>query len=287
MIDERELAMRSMHAPLPSLHCDTATTNGTYRQQINILGSMAEPSRKKQRRHLNYDKCRCCRQAKKACTPIKRIWPQKCHRCTELELECSESTRAAGAPHLVPPQPVSQVVNATDTQEMYDLSLRVTWLRRLKLYQKTVDAAIEAQKILFDNNNNTPLFKAAGEGRTDIVQLLLKNGANVNSKNIYGYTPLFGPAAGGRADIVRLLLEKGANINSKDDYGNTPLSKAVKHGRIRIVQLLLEKGADLSTETTDVTLIQTAVVYGHMEIAEKLRAAARERYTLAGNPRLS
>ncbi|KAI1751302.1 ankyrin repeat-containing domain protein [Xylaria castorea] len=57
--------------------------------------------------------------------------------------------RAAGAPHLVPTQPVSQVVKATNTQELYDLSLRVTWLRRLKLYERNVQATVEAREKSF------------------------------------------------------------------------------------------------------------------------------------------
>ncbi|KAI1126332.1 hypothetical protein F5Y10DRAFT_245054 [Nemania abortiva] len=82
---------------------------------------MAELPTKRQRRRLNYDKCQFCRNAKKACTPSTRTWPQKCDRCIELELECSENSRATGAPPLIASQPAGQAIKATQIQKSHDL----------------------------------------------------------------------------------------------------------------------------------------------------------------------
>ncbi|KAJ3558949.1 hypothetical protein NPX13_g9613 [Xylaria arbuscula] len=106
---------------------------------------MAEPPRKRQRRRLNYDKCRFCRNAKKACTPVERIWPQKCQRCTELELECSENSRAAGA-STVPPQPSHQVI---DVGMILDMSLKAVWLTRLNAYHNATREVWHSQEMLF------------------------------------------------------------------------------------------------------------------------------------------
>lgn len=43
---------------------------------------------------------------------------------------------------------------------------------------------------LSDNNGATALFVAAASGHSKIVQLLIKNGADVNLKNNEGLTPL-------------------------------------------------------------------------------------------------
>ncbi|GAP83288.1 putative ankyrin repeat domain-containing protein 29-like [Rosellinia necatrix] len=108
---------------------------------------MAEPPTKKQRRRLNFDKCQFCRNAKKACTPADRTWPQKCNRCIDLGLDCAENSRLQGAPPLIPRQPDRQTIGTSDTQKLNDLSLRVTCLRRLKFYHRvamsTLDKYIE------------------------------------------------------------------------------------------------------------------------------------------------
>ncbi|KAI0509449.1 ankyrin repeat-containing domain protein [Xylaria bambusicola] len=107
---------------------------------------MAERPGKRKRPPLNYDKCRFCRKAKKACTPVQRTWPQKCQRCTELELECSESSRAAGAPTSIPTQPNNQAI---DSQLIRDISLRAMWLGRLNCYHKAIEVVLNTQEELF------------------------------------------------------------------------------------------------------------------------------------------
>jgi ankyrin repeat protein len=54
------------------------------------------------------------------------------------------------------------------------------------------------------------------EGHTEIVQLLLEKGADVNAKNKYGRTALIYATERGYTEIVQLLLEKGADVNAKD-----------------------------------------------------------------------
>jgi ankyrin repeat protein len=53
----------------------------------------------------------------------------------------------------------------------------------------------------------------------------------------------------GHTDIVELLLDRGSDINVKDEYGNTPLIMASRNGHVDIIQLLLDNGADI--EVTD------------------------------------
>ena len=54
---------------------------------------------------------------------------------------------------------------------------------------------------------------AAWKGHTDIVKLLIENGADVNEKNALGWTPLGSAAYFGYTDVVKLLIEKGADID--------------------------------------------------------------------------
>ncbi|KAH6883536.1 ankyrin repeat-containing domain protein, partial [Thelonectria olida] len=60
-----------------------------------------------------------------------------------------------------------------------------------------------------------------------------------------GRTPLWFAAANEREAIIQLLLKNGADINMKDEKGRTPISYAAENGREAIAQLLLKNGADI------------------------------------------
>ncbi|WP_257254281.1 ankyrin repeat domain-containing protein, partial [Endozoicomonas sp. SESOKO3] len=60
----------------------------------------------------------------------------------------------------------------------------------------------------------TPLYLAAREGHTDIVQLLIEAGADLNAALPNGASPLFIAARKGHTDIVKLLIEAGAELNA-------------------------------------------------------------------------
>ncbi|OBT65062.1 hypothetical protein VE03_05223 [Pseudogymnoascus sp. 23342-1-I1] len=95
----------------------------------------------------------------------------------------------------------------------------------------------------------TPLQQASLQGSRDIVELLLENGADVNSPPVTGdgATALQYAAIYGFLGIAHLLLEHDADVNAppaKSD-GRTALEGAAEHGRIDMVQLLLNAGANI------------------------------------------
>ena len=64
------------------------------------------------------------------------------------------------------------------------------------------------------------LAQCGGMECLEKIQLLLKNGAQVNEKDsTYGRTPLMHAVQQGKEDVVRLLLENGADPNLKDNGG--------------------------------------------------------------------
>ncbi len=65
------------------------------------------------------------------------------------------------------------------------------------------------------------------KGHTEIVELLIANGADGNAKGD-GQTPLHGAAYWGSKEIVQLLIAKGVDVNAKDDDGVTPLDVAIR-----------------------------------------------------------
>jgi hypothetical protein len=73
----------------------------------------------------------------------------------------------------------------------------------------------------------TPLTAAAESCNTEMVKLLLKKGADVNSRENCGESALFLASVNGCVETVRELLEKGANPNIEDNVGLTPLTAAL------------------------------------------------------------
>jgi serine/threonine protein kinase len=93
-------------------------------------------------------------------------------------------------------------------------------------------------------SKNKELLEASEKGDVEEVKKLLKEGANLNARNIVGWTPLHLAVQNGHIEVVKLLIEKGANVNAKDNIGDTPLHDAADKGHIEVVRLLLEHGAD-------------------------------------------
>jgi len=111
------------------------------------------------------------------------------------------------------------------------------------------------------------------------VASLLRRGAPVNGADNYGTTPLYKAAVQGETEIVRVLLEAGAdpNLESRGEDEGTPLCAAACWGRTDIVRLLLQHGADPNEVETKERGPMTALAWaqhgGYAEVAEFLLEA--------------
>jgi len=98
-----------------------------------------------------------------------------------------------------------------------------------------------------DKNGNIPLYYAMSKLNTNITQLLIKHGANVNIKNYNMESLLFSlikSNISGLGNFFEILFENGCNIDEADIYGNTPLIQAVKNNNLKYVRLLVNNGAN-------------------------------------------
>ncbi|XP_037095125.1 ankyrin repeat domain-containing protein 50 [Syngnathus acus] len=123
-----------------------------------------------------------------------------------------------------------------------------------------------------DSEGRTALHVASWRGNVDVVDLLLKHGANPNAQDAEGRPPLHSvawtrhadvgrrllsartisidlachqgatalsiAAQQGHADVVAVLLEGGANPEHVDKYGRTPVTVAKRNGHVKVVWLL-------------------------------------------------
>lgn len=121
------------------------------------------------------------------------------------------------------------------------------------------------------DNGQTPLMVAAEQGNLDIVQELIRRGANVNLDDIDSWTSLICAAKEGHIEVVQELLENGANLEHRDMGGWTALMWAAYKGRTEVARLLLDKGANPNiTGQYSVYPIIWAAGRGHGEIVHLL-----------------
>ncbi|KAM9842583.1 kinase D-interacting substrate of 220 kDa B isoform 2-T2 [Aulostomus maculatus] len=121
------------------------------------------------------------------------------------------------------------------------------------------------------DNGQTPLMVAAEQGNLEIVQELIRRGANVNLDDVDCWTALISAAKEGHIEVVRELLENNANLEHRDMGGWTALMWAAYKGRTDVAQLLLEKGANPNiTGQYSVYPIIWAAGRGHAEIVHLL-----------------
>jgi ankyrin repeat protein len=95
----------------------------------------------------------------------------------------------------------------------------------------------------------TPLSEAAALGNANIMEALLKAGADPNTRDTSdGETVLMVTARSGNADAVRALLDHKADVNATETYrGQTALMWATAERHPEVVRLLLQHGADWKT----------------------------------------
>jgi len=80
-----------------------------------------------------------------------------------------------------------------------------------------------------NRDGETPLYRAAADGLSDVVWRLIFEHADVNKANNNGETPLYRAAADGLSDVVRLLIHEDADVNKANNNGETPLDIARKN----------------------------------------------------------
>jgi ankyrin repeat protein len=116
----------------------------------------------------------------------------------------------------------------------------------------TLEGLIRANYILTANLKVANLDPQSTEGVAllslasdrEMVEVLVRGGADVNLRNVTGETPLTAASRDGDVARVKILLDLGAEIDPVDLGGRTPLAHALLAGRTTVAAALLEAGAD-------------------------------------------
>lgn len=107
---------------------------------------------------------------------------------------------------------------------------------------KGSDADVNARGL----EDYTPLHFAASEGHYEVVEVLLKRGANVDAVSNFLRTPLHAACNRGYTEIIEILLKNKANVNAQDRDGNTPIHLLAEGGWEEGIVLCLKCNPDFS-----------------------------------------
>jgi len=118
----------------------------------------------------------------------------------------------------------------------------------------------------------TSLEQAASEGRVETIKSLIAQGGDINVKNAHGQSPLHLAVKQGNSDVVQVLLENGAEVDAiETDSGCTSLHYAASLGHADLCESLVRYGANPDAQTARLeTPLHLAVSRGHPEVVALL-----------------
>jgi ankyrin repeat protein len=175
------------------------------------------------------------------------------------------------------PKPFSVDIHAIGGY--YSALASAAWAGRTQQLQILLEDGADVNDA--DNGDDwTPIMMAARGGHSDVVEILLAANAQLNVVDAYGMTALRWAERGGHVDIVRRLLHAGADAGAGGvrfrltEYIDT-LSWAARRGHIDVVQMLLEAGADVNSVVSG-TALSSAVQSGNVDLVRILLEAGAD-----------
>ncbi|QVL31064.1 PQQ-binding-like beta-propeller repeat protein [Telmatocola sphagniphila] len=115
------------------------------------------------------------------------------------------------------------------------------------------------------------LWAAVRSNKLKEIQAALDKGVDVNAVNEYGVSALWIAAGKGNQEVIELLVKRGADVNSRDlIWYQTPLSSAVSGRHLKAAEFLIKSGA----KDTDAAF-RTASVFGNLKMLEAILALTK------------
>lgn len=144
--------------------------------------------------------------------------------------------------------------------------------KNIEIAKYLLSAGASLEKV--DNNGMNAFFYAIQTGSIKMIDLMLANGGNINSKKFHdGRTLLIHSILINNNKVTKYLISKGADVNMPDYNNTTPLFFACYMNNFEIVKLLIDNGAKESINKCDNnknTAIKIAYEFGYEKIVNYL-----------------
>lgn len=112
-------------------------------------------------------------------------------------------------------------------------------------FQKLIDQGADVNER--DYNGLTALWYAAQQGEYEMIQILVNHRADLEVRDPFGNTPLSNAVFNYKhtqygGDIIEYLIKAGADINAENNYGVSPLKLARTLAGFPFLHLLENNG---------------------------------------------
>jgi ankyrin repeat protein len=128
-----------------------------------------------------------------------------------------------------------------------------------------------------------PLHYVSESDNISFVKILINYGADVNFKDKFGRTPVQAASSRGRSDILQLLIDNGGDVNNIG-MGVTPLFVAIlgndvslvvagfggNNPKINNIKVLIKSGADVNAICDGTSILELAYDKNHREVIDML-----------------
>ena len=125
------------------------------------------------------------------------------------------------------------------------------------------------------DEDSTPLILAASAGRAQVVRILLAARADprarIDQRTMVSYVASRASKTGGHADVVQALFEAGVDTDERDRDGRSALHHAAIHSNLKVAKVFLLNDADPNLQDLiGWTSLHHAARRGHEEIVRLL-----------------
>ena len=149
------------------------------------------------------------------------------------------------------------------------------------LHFAAADGRSDLVKILFklgaDKNKEnkafeTPFAIAVKNNRKGVVKQFLDQGFDVNRPDSQGKLPIMDVLSHKNSEILAMIVKEKPPLNNQDASGNMPIHVAAKHGFLAGVLLLFEHGVSPHQKGENgETPLQMAIAGGHQAVARMIQ----------------
>ncbi|XP_048651942.1 ankyrin repeat domain-containing protein 49 isoform X1 [Marmota marmota marmota] len=178
--------------------------------------------------------------------------------------------------HLIPTGTQSLWVGNSDEDEEQDEKNEEWYQLQEKKMEKD-----PSKLLLWAAEKNRVKKKKGKKGNhkilTTVQRLLSEKATQVNTRDEDEYTPLHRAAYSGHLDIVRELVAQGADVHAVTVDGWTPLHSACKWNNTRVASFLLQHDADVNAQTKGL-LTPLHLAAGNRDSKETLELLLMNRY---------
>lgn len=164
-------------------------------------------------------------------------------------------------------------INATDASGQTELMRQI-----IRQNAEKASALIkQGADVNKSDSTDTSILMYAAWKTPELVDELIRAGADYNFQNNQKITPLLVASDVGQIQSVEALIRAGADLNAQNSHGTTPLIFAAMGGHSRIARMLIDAGANLTITTPDgYNALKTANIYKHPDIVEMLTDALNQ-----------